>query len=103
SDAGRWAFETQIAFLTFKGNEIRDALNRGIRIIVDRSLEEDIFVFAKHFRDTGELSERGHQTYSAVAEQYLSLLPRPDLLIHCRCDASTALRRIAERHRSVSV
>ena len=100
ADTSRWAFETQLAFLAAKANTVREALQDGIPFVLDRSLQEDIFVFAEHFRLNQQISQRSFETYRAVADQYLAGLPSPDLLIHCRTTPQLALQRVQERQRS---
>ena len=48
----RWAFETQLAFLCHKAFAILKELEKGNRIIIDRTLSEDSEIFAKYFKIT---------------------------------------------------
>src|SRR5687768_12834884 len=51
SDTQRWAYETQLAFLAEKGIQL---LTPGTRaIVLDRSLQEDVQIFAQYWHDVG--------------------------------------------------
>jgi deoxyadenosine/deoxycytidine kinase len=98
-DPARWAFETQLAFLLQKSLDIMKALDRGASVVLDRSLEEDIHVFAKYFRSVGAIDNRAAQTYDMVAQYFTAELPAPDVVLYCQCSVNTALERIAARKR----
>jgi deoxyadenosine/deoxycytidine kinase len=104
SDLGRntdrWAFDTQLAFLCQKATAIHGALTRGARILVDRSIHEDVRIFAKHFADTGSIDARSFAVYENLARHFLEQLPAPDAVVYCRCSTPTAFRRIVERGRA---
>jgi deoxyadenosine/deoxycytidine kinase len=95
----RWAYETQLTFLCYKALEISDALGRFRRIIVDRSIYEDVNVFARSFFDSGDIDERSFETYKALAHHFTEDIPPPDLVIYCDVPVTTALARIKERGR----
>lgn len=99
-DRSRWAFDTQLAFLTQKAMAIQAALDRGARVIVDRSLHEDVEVFARHFFESGDIDGRSFEVYSKLAAYFLERIPAPDLLLFCECTPATAHSRIAVRDRS---
>ncbi|MBK9034971.1 MAG: deoxynucleoside kinase [Myxococcales bacterium] len=75
SDPNRWAFETQLSFLCSKAVQVNEALATGTSFVLDRSLQEDIYVFAELFRTRGEIAERAYETYALVANHFLSVLP----------------------------
>jgi deoxyadenosine/deoxycytidine kinase len=99
SDPKRWAFDTQASFLIHKAVQVRDAILRGVPIILDRTLFEDVDVFASHFRSQGAIDDRSYETYMALAKYFFAELPVPDLVIYCKCSLEVAKQRIAKRPR----
>ena len=95
----KWAFETQLAFLSFKALEIQKLLNRGLRVIVDRSLSEDIDIFATLWYEKEAISDRAYATYKALAEHFLDILPAPDLILYSKCTPETCFQRVQVRNR----
>ena len=93
----RWAFEAQTAFLMTKATSIISAAASGLDVIVDRSISEDVQVFAKLFHIRGQMSDRGYATYLQVASLALRSVPPPTLLIYCACDAPECEKRVLNR------
>lgn len=100
SDPKRWAFETQLAFFCFKALQILQKIQSRYRLVIDRSLLEDVRIYAQLFRDHGDIDERSFQTYAALADYFLGILPSPDLIILCECPPEIAFDRIHNRGRS---
>ena len=55
--------QTQLAFLSNKASQIHTLLKSGKNIVIDRSLEEDIQVFAKLWLDNYSIDERIKKLY----------------------------------------
>lgn len=100
TDPSRWAFEAQLAFFCHKAIEVSDALRRNERIILDRTLAEDMHVFGKYFFDKGNIDKRSFDTYREVAGYFSKSLPSPDVVVYCHCKTDTAIERIRSRGRS---
>ncbi len=98
-DQRRWAFETQVSFLAQRVHELVATLEDGYSVLLDRTIYEDIDVFAAHFRSTGQIDARSYATYRTLAEHFVQTLPRPDLIVYCQCSLGTIRRRLAERGR----
>jgi deoxyadenosine/deoxycytidine kinase len=101
-DSQRWAFETQLAFLSHKATRIAGFLADGRGFVVDRTLEEDVDIFATHFYEEGDITPRAYQTYRTLADHFLATLEPPELIIYCDCDVNTAYDRVARRARQDS-
>ncbi|AGA89702.1 deoxynucleoside kinase [Thioflavicoccus mobilis 8321] len=97
ADRARWAFSTQIAFLVNKAIDIEKSLRAGQSIVVDRSLAEDIDVFAQFFRDNEHIDERSFQTYTALATHFREEQPSPWIRLYCSCSLSEIERRLCSR------
>lgn len=97
NDQTRWAFDTQIAFLVEKALQVIRASELGQDIVLDRSIEEDIFIFASYFYDTGAIDKRSFETYRTLAEYFVSRLPTAAAILYCKCESDTAIRRVEGR------
>lgn len=95
----RWAFEAQIAFLSSKALEIQSDLRSGDDIVIDRSLDEDVDIFAAYFRDAGYIDGRSFGIYNSLAGDFRIRLGPPDLMIYCHVSPKTASERLSNRHR----
>lgn len=99
SDPKRWAFETQLAFLSEKSLEILRALDRYPTVIVDRWISEDVEVFANYFFSQEFIDIRSFELYKNLATYFLETIASPDMIIVCDIDVSVALDRIRTRTR----
>ena len=99
SDLDRYAYPTQMAFLCSKALQILQLLQRDRNIIIDRSLYEDIHIFAKCWHDRGNIDERDYAVYSSLSNFFLELIPKPLIIIYCECSINEAKNRIQKRDR----
>jgi deoxyadenosine/deoxycytidine kinase len=58
-DMQRWAFETQVSFLTNKAFAITQLLEQNKNFILDRSLSEDALIFVSYFHSKDKINDRG--------------------------------------------
>lgn len=99
-DMARWAFHSQVFFLTHRVHSHRLLLDDAHSVVQDRSLYEDAEVFARNLHRQGRMSERDWQTYQGLYRTFTTLLPPPDLVVYLRASVPTLRRRIAQRGRS---
>ncbi len=97
NDPQRWSFETQIRFLSSKAENIQNAFNQNLNIVLDRSIYEDADIFAYYFHSKNNFNDRAFDTYTSVANYFIDTLPAPDLIIYCTCHLNSALKRIQSR------
>jgi deoxyadenosine/deoxycytidine kinase len=95
----RWAFECQIAFLADKVAAIREGLKSGKDFLADRSVYEDMAVFAKLFYENESLDARSYITYCEVASLLTTDLPTPSAMVYCQASATQCGRRLTDRGR----
>lgn len=88
---------TQLSFLISKANEMEELLHAKKSIVVDRSILEDIGVFARLWIENRDIDEKIVNLYSSTASFIRHALPEPDLYIFCRCPANVSRQRIANR------
>lgn len=95
----KWAFEAQTAFLAGKAAQLANALVNNQSVVLDRSLHEDIRIFAKYFFDVGYIDQRAFETYSILADHFIQKLPIPTVIIGCLCSLSSVEKRTNHREK----
>ena len=101
SDMKRWAFHSQLYFLSSKFR-IHQELDRSPgAVILDRTIFEDAEVFAKALRDMRAIDDRDWETYWSFYQTILAAIRPPDLLIYLRCSMRTLRKRIQLRDRAM--
>ncbi len=89
---------TQTAFLINKITEIKEN-SRKNNLVIDRSLFEDIRIFAQLWMDNYPIDEKEKILYQDLADYLLTTIPRTDVYLFCRCEEETVLERFASRER----
>ncbi len=99
-DMRRWGFNMQVHFLYSRIAKLKALRAGNENIIQDRTIYEDIYIFAPNLVEMGVMSQRDYTCYANLFEQIKDFLQPPDLLIYLR-GSDTALRaRIEQRNRS---
>ncbi len=101
-DMQRWAFHSQIFFLTHKfrlHQQLSEQLGEGQTVVQDRTIYEDAEIFAQNLFRTGMMSPEEHATYRTMYEGIIQTLRPPDLMIYLRASVRTVRQRIRLRGR----
>ena len=102
SDTERWAFTFQIcAFVTRAKtwHEIWQHTDRN-RVLLERSIYCDRYVFAKNCYETGLFSETEYQLYCSMWDFTVShYCDEPDAILYLRTPAEVCMERIRARGR----
>jgi len=98
-DMQRWAFQSQLFFLSskFRIHLAADRLN-GL-VAQDRTIFEDAEIFATALYQMGKIDRRDWQTYQSFYQTILGAIQPPDLLIYVRCPVRILRQRIRLRGR----
>jgi len=99
ADMRRWAFHSQMFFLTRRLLAHHELLQRPGVVVQDRSVYEDAEIFARNLFLQGQMSERDYETYSALYDVLKLFLPPPHLVVYLEASVPTLLKRIALRGR----
>jgi len=98
-DMQRWAFHSQVYFLS-KKLRIHQALSSSNEpVIQDRTIYEDAEIFAENLYRQRKMSERDYRCYRDLYEAIVDELKPPDLMIYLRCSMRTLKKRIRIRGR----
>lgn len=98
-DMGTYAFHSQVFFLSRRLRQHLLEVNGGSRVVQDRTVFEDAFVFAQHLYREGYLRERDWRTYLDLFHSMAPALRKPDLLVYLRASLPTLRQRIRKRGR----
>jgi len=99
TDMKRWSFNLQIFFL-HKRFEMHQKMSGSLTsVIQDRTIYEDLEIFAKNLYRLGKLSQRDWDNYCGLFRVMNLYLKRPDLIIYLKADTDTLLKRIKKRGR----
>ncbi len=101
ADMRSWSFHLQIFFLGHRAEQYLELVSSPQSAILDRSIYEDAYIFARALHNLGNLNERDFYSYRRVFDLVVSKLPPPDLLIFLRAPASVLLERIRRRAREI--
>jgi deoxyadenosine/deoxycytidine kinase len=96
-----WSFHLQIFFLGHRAAQHK-VLAAGPRsAIIDRSIYEDAFIFARALHELGNLNERDYLAYRRLFDLVVESLSAPALLIYLRAPVEVLLDRITHRGRAI--
>ena len=100
-DMKRWAFQSQLYFLSNKFR-LHQELDRQPGVVaLDRTIFEDAEVFATALYQMRKISKRDWQTYQSFYNAILDAIRPPDLMIYLRCSMRTLRKRIRLRGRAM--
>ncbi len=98
-DMRRWSFNLQIYFLSSRFRSQKKIVSTRQSFIQDRTIYEDVEIFAKNLYQMGLMSKRDFENYSNLFHDMAEFLSPPDLLIYLRADVPTLVRQIQQRGR----
>ena len=98
-DMTRYAFHSQVFFLSRRLRHHRRLLDFPGSVIQDRSVYEDAEIVARALYEQRHITERDYQTYRELYDVLVLFLPPPDLVVYLRASVPTLMQRISQRGR----
>lgn len=98
-DMRRWSFNLQIYFLSARFRSQKEMMGERLSFIQDRTIYEDVEIFAKNLYEMGLMSERDYNNYCELFKEMSDYLRPPDLLIYLRAKVPTLVNQIQQRGR----
>ena len=95
----RWAFHSQVFFLTHRLRIHQQIIEYTNSVIQDRSVYEDAEIFAQNLYNQGHISDRDFETYWDLYQVLSKFLPPPDLVVYLRASVPNLKKRIETRGR----
>ncbi len=101
SDMRAWSFHLQVFFLGHRAQQYLEMVRAPRSVILDRSIYEDAYIFARALHHLGNLDERDYLAYRRVFDLLVSTLPAPNLLIYLKAPVTVLMERIRRRGRAI--
>jgi deoxyadenosine/deoxycytidine kinase len=101
TDMKTWSFHLQVYFLGHRARQYLDVANQSRSAILDRSIYEDAYIFARALHHMDNLSERDYAAYRRLFELVVNSLPAPNLLIYLKAPVDVLMQRIQRRARGI--
>jgi len=98
-DMQRWSFNLQVYFLNSRFRQVVEIRRGNKKVIQDRSIYEDAYIFAPNLHDMNLMSTRDFENYSSLFELMSTFIQPPDLLIYLRASVPTLVDQIQKRGR----
>lgn len=101
ADMKSWSFHLQIYFLGHRARQYLELAGDSRSVILDRSIYEDAYIFARALYHLGNLNERDYMAYRRLFELVVDSLPAPNLLIYLKAPVDVLMERIRRRARGM--
>ena len=98
-DMNRWSFNLQIYFLQHRFSSQIEISKSTSGVIQDRTIYEDVEIFAKNLHDIGSMSDRDWETYKNLFKNMIQFLRKPDIIVYLQASTDTLISRIKNRNR----
>ena len=95
----RWSFNLQVFFLSSRFKHQKEIEAVAGSVIQDRSIYEDVEIFARNLHDMDLMDERDYANYVELFGIMVGYLRPPDLLVYLRASVPTLVRHIQARGR----
>ncbi len=96
-----WSFHLQVFFLGHRAEQHLEMADDPRSAIIDRSIYEDAYIFARALHDMGNITERDYHTYQKTFEMIVRNLPKPALLVYLNAPVYVLMDRIRRRGRGM--
>ncbi len=101
ADMRQWSFHLQVFFLGHRARQHLEMASDPRSAIIDRSIYEDAYIFARALHEMGNLNERDYLSYRQVFDLVVKTLPPPSLLIYLKAPVKVLIKRIRSRARNI--
>lgn len=99
TDMNRWSFHLQVFFLSNRFIDQKKITEWPDSCIQDRSIYEDVEIFAHTLHKNGNMSNVDYKNYQDLFAIMVSYLRKPDLIIYLRSTVDNLLEHINKRGR----
>ena len=99
SDMKRWSFHLQIYFLSRRFRTHREMSEGDVPAVQDRTIYEDVEIFAQSLHEMGNMSQRDWVNYRALFDEMTAYLRKPTLIIFLKATTDSLLTRLKKRGR----
>jgi deoxyadenosine/deoxycytidine kinase len=101
ADMRRWSFHLQVFFLGHRTQQHMDLWAAEQSAIIDRSIYEDAFIFARALHHMGNMTDLEYTAYRKLFDLVVEHLTPPSLLIYLKAPVPVLMERIRCRARDM--
>jgi deoxyadenosine/deoxycytidine kinase len=98
-DMNRWSFNLQIYFLSHRFRSQKEIIEASRNAIQDRTIYEDVEIFARSLYEQGYMNERDYSCYRELFYNMIPYIPTPNVIIYLKASVDTLMNRIQHRGR----
>ena len=98
-DMQRWSFNLQVFFLRSRFRQLIDIKKKSKKIVQDRTIYEDAYIFAPNLHAMGLMTTRDFENYSDLFGVMDEFITPPDLMIYLRASVPSLVTNIQKRGR----
>ena len=98
-DMQRWSFNLQVFFLRSRFRQLIDNKKKSKKIVQDRTIYEDAYIFAPNLHAMGLMTTRDFENYTDLFGVMDEFITPPDLLIYLRASVPSLVTNIQKRGR----
>jgi len=98
-DMNRWSFHSQLFFLIKRFDFLKQVNDGGTIIVQDRTIYEDVEIFARNLFLMNYIDERDWNLYKETFKTLADHLKKPKGIVYIRCSVDTLNERIKKRGR----
>ena len=100
-DMKKWAFHSQVFFLSHKLKLHQELLAANRPAVIDRTIYEDAEIFARSLKNQRYIAKRDWAVYERLYEGIKKTLRPPDVLVALTCSLGATKKRIQRRGRAM--
>ena len=100
-DMKKWAFHSQVFFLSHKLKLHQELLAANRPAVIDRTIYEDAEIFARSLKNQRYINARDWAVYERLYEGIKKTLRPPDVLVALTCSLGATKKRIERRGRAM--
>lgn len=101
ADMKKWAYHSQVFFLSHKLKLHQELLASNKPAVIDRTIYEDAEIFARNLQRQRYIDKRDWAVYQRLYDGIKKTLRPPDVLIAVTCSLAATKKRIARRGRAM--
>jgi len=98
-DMKKWSFHLQVFFLSKRFRHHQNIVNDPCSVVQDRSIYEDVDIFARNLYEQGLMEGRDYHNYSELFGIMVDFLTPPSLIVYLQASVDTLKQRISLRGR----
>ncbi len=98
-DMNRWSFHLQVFFLSNRFRSQKEITEWPDSCIQDRSIYEDVEIFAYTLHKQGFMSDKDYSNYRDLFSIMVSYLRKPDLIVYLKSPVELLIQHIQKRGR----